>query len=83
MKKVEFVFDEKEDFYFTLVGALTGFTAGYALTIYTHLSWKSPPLIVGGKPLVSVIPFFVIAYELTILLGGYLPRITVISLSFR
>ncbi len=112
MKKVEFVFDEKEDFvaklkeivdagispkdirvitpipvhevdeilgthphrskikYFTLVGALTGFTAGYALTTYTHLSWENPPLIVGGKPLVSVIPFFVIAYELTILFGG-------------
>ncbi len=112
MKKVEFIFDEKEDFlnklkelvdagidkkkmrvitpipvhevddilgthphkskikYFTLAGALTGFTTGYALTTYTHLSWESPPLIVGGKPLVSVIPFFVVAYELTILFGG-------------
>ncbi len=112
MKKVEFVFDEKEDFvaklkelvdagispkdirvitpipvhevdeilgthphkskikYFTLAGALTGFTAGYALTTYTHLSWENPPLIVGGKPLVGILPFFVIAYELTILFGG-------------
>ncbi len=67
--------------YFTLIGALTGFTAGYALTIYTHLSWESPPLIVGGKPLVSVIPFFVIAYELTILFGGIATFIGLLILS--
>ena len=52
---------------FTLVGALTGTTAGFALTIWTALKWN---LITGGKPVVSIPPFVVIAFELTILLGG-------------
>ena len=52
---------------FTLVGALTGTAAGFALTIWTALKWN---LITGGKPVVSIPPFVVIAFELTILLGG-------------
>jgi hypothetical protein len=41
--------------------------AGFALCIYTVLRY---PLIVGGKPVVSILPFVVIAFELTILLGS-------------
>ncbi len=52
---------------FTLVGALTGFCTGWALTIYSVGSY---PLIVGGKPLISIPPFGVIAYILTILFGA-------------
>jgi Protein of unknown function (DUF3341) len=52
---------------FTLVGALTGMASGFALTIWTSLKWN---LITGGKPVVSIPPFVVIAFELTILLGG-------------
>jgi molybdopterin-containing oxidoreductase family membrane subunit len=52
---------------FTLVGALIGLTSGFALTIWTALKWN---LITGGKPVVSIPPFVVIAFELTILLGG-------------
>ncbi len=52
---------------FTLVGALTGTAAGFALTIWSSIKWR---LIVGGKPVVSIPPFVVIAFELTILLGG-------------
>ena len=52
---------------FTLVGALTGTASGFALTIWTALKWN---LITGGKPVVSIPPFVVIAFELTILLGG-------------
>jgi molybdopterin-containing oxidoreductase family membrane subunit len=52
---------------FTLVGALTGTAAGFALTIWTALKWN---LITGGKPVVSIPPFVVIAFEMTILLGG-------------
>ena len=52
---------------FTLVGALTGTAAGFALTIWTSLKWD---LITGGKPVVSIPPFVVIAFELTILFGG-------------
>ena len=52
---------------FTLIGALLGFCAGWALTIYSVHSY---PLIVGGKPLVSIPPFGVLAYILTILFGA-------------
>ena len=52
---------------FTLVGGLTGTVSGFALTIWTSLKWN---LVVGGKPIVSIPPFVVIAFELTILLGG-------------
>lgn len=52
---------------FTLAGALTGFLTGWALTIGSVLHY---PLIVGGKPLVSIPPFGVLAYILTILFGS-------------
>jgi molybdopterin-containing oxidoreductase family membrane subunit len=52
---------------FTLIGGLTGTSLGFFLTIYTAEIWK---LVTGGKPVVSIPPFVVIAFELTILLGG-------------
>jgi hypothetical protein len=52
---------------FTLIGGLTGTLSGFALTIWSSLKWN---LVVGGKPIVSIPPFVVIAFELTILLGG-------------
>lgn len=52
---------------FTLVGGLTGAAAGFALAIWTSLDW---PLITGGKPIVSLPPYVVIAFELTILFGA-------------
>ena len=52
---------------FTLIGGLTGTASGFALTIWSALKWN---LVTGGKPIVSIPPFIVIAFELTILLGG-------------
>ena len=52
--------------FFTGSGALTGTITGFAFTIYTVLAW---PLITAGKHLISIPPFIVIAYELTILFG--------------
>ena len=52
---------------FTLIGALLGLTTGFALPIYTVSAW---PLIVGGKPLIAIPAFVVIAFELTILFGA-------------
>ena len=52
---------------FTLVGALTGTASGFIITIWSALKWG---LITGGKPIVSIPPFVVIAFELTILFGG-------------
>lgn len=50
-----------------LVGGLTGFASGWALTVGTALAW---PLRVGGKPIVSWPAFFVIVFELTILFAA-------------
>lgn len=52
---------------FTLVGALTGTATGFALPIWTSLDW---PLVTGGKPIISMPPFVIIAFELTILFGA-------------
>lgn len=52
---------------FTFVGAVSGFIAGLALTIYTTWSW---PIIVGGKPYISLPPYILIAYVLVILFGA-------------
>ncbi len=52
---------------FAFTGALCGFAFGLFLTIYSVLSW---PLIIGGKPLISIPPFLIIAYTLTILFGA-------------
>ena len=52
---------------FTLVGGLVGFCTGWALTIGSAMHY---PLIVGGKPVVSIPPFGVLAYILTILFGA-------------
>lgn len=52
---------------FTLVGALTGTAAGFAFTIFSVLDW---PLVTGGKPILSIPAFVVIAFEMTILFGA-------------
>ena len=52
---------------YTLVGGILGFLSGLALTILTSLDW---PLRTGGKPIVSIPPYLVIAFEMTILFGG-------------
>lgn len=54
---------------FTLVGGLTGCAAGFGMTIWMSIDW---PLLVGGKPIASIPPYVVIAFELTILLGALL-----------
>ena len=52
---------------FTLVGGLTGAATGFAIAIWTSLDW---PLITGGKSIISLPAFVVIAFELTILFGA-------------
>lgn len=52
---------------FTLVGGLTGAATGFAFTTFTSMDW---PLVTGGKPIVSIPAYVVIAFELTILFGA-------------
>lgn len=51
---------------FALGGASMGAATGLLLTIGTSMQW---PLMTGGQPIVSLPPFFVICFELTILFG--------------
>jgi len=52
---------------FTLIGGLTGAATGFTLPTWTSLDW---PLVTGGKPIISIPPMVVIAFELTILFGA-------------
>ncbi|MCH7549677.1 MAG: DUF3341 domain-containing protein [Candidatus Krumholzibacteriota bacterium] len=52
---------------FVLVGALLGAFTGYAFTAFTSLDW---PMIIAGKPLVSIPPYTIIAFELMVLFGA-------------
>lgn len=51
----------------TLVGGLTGTATGFAFTTWTSVDW---PLVVGGKPIVSIPAYVIIAFELTVLFGA-------------
>jgi hypothetical protein len=53
--------------YVTFFGALTGMAVAFGLTILTSLIWN---MVVGGKAIVSIPPFLVPVFELTILFGG-------------
>jgi hypothetical protein len=51
----------------TLIGGLAGCASGFAMTLWMSYDY---PIVVGGKPLGSIPPYVVIAFELTILLGA-------------
>lgn len=53
--------------FFTLTGAIAGFVLSFLFILFTVFDW---PLITGGKPLVSVPAFIIVAFECTILIGG-------------
>ncbi|MGD9006793.1 MAG: DUF3341 domain-containing protein, partial [Desulfobacteraceae bacterium] len=54
--------------WFTLVGGIVGFFSGFALAAFTATRWD---LIVGGKPVVALVPFFIVGFEFTILFAVF------------
>jgi hypothetical protein len=54
--------------YFTLIGAILGLISGFALAIFCSTQWN---LIVSGKPIISLIPFFIVGFEFTILFAVF------------
>ncbi len=52
---------------FTLAGGLTGAATGFAFTSWTSMDW---PLVTGGKPILSIPAYVVIAFECAILFGA-------------
>lgn len=53
--------------FFTLFGGLLGATCGFGFTVLTSLDW---PISVSAKPIVSIPPFLIIVFELTVLFGA-------------
>jgi hypothetical protein len=53
--------------FLTFPGALLGLLCGVGLTVGTSLSW---PLVTGGKPIVSIPPFVIVIFEVTVLIGS-------------
>lgn len=67
--EIEEVMDEPESIvrFFTLFGAMLGAACGVGFTVLTASDW---PIQVSAKPIVSLPPFMVIIFELTILIGA-------------
>jgi ActD protein len=63
---------------FTLIGGITGLSAGIGMTFWMSLDW---PLLVGGKPIATFPPFVVFMFELMVLLGALSTVAGVIILS--
>lgn len=54
--------------WFTLCGGIIGFISGFGLAAFTATRWD---LIVGGKPIMAIIPFIVVGFEATILFAVF------------
>jgi len=52
---------------FTLIGGLLGVTFGYWIAIWISDYW---PLVVGGKPIASWVPYTIFGFEVMVLIGG-------------
>ena len=52
---------------FTLIGGLAGLTFGYWIPIWISDYW---PIVVGGKPVASWVPYTIIGFELMVLIGS-------------
>ena len=52
---------------YTLIGALAGVTFGYWIPIWISDYW---PLVVGGKPIASWVPYTIIGFEVMVLIGS-------------
>ena len=52
---------------FTLIGGIAGCSIGAWLSLWMSGDW---PLVVGGKPILSIPPYVVIMFEMTILFGA-------------
>ncbi len=51
----------------TLFGGLAGATCGYWIAIWISDYW---PLVVGGKPVASWVPYTIFGFEVMVLFGG-------------
>jgi hypothetical protein len=52
---------------FTLIGGVLGATCGYWIAIWASDYW---PLVVGGKPVASWVPYTIFGFEVMVLFGA-------------
>jgi hypothetical protein len=52
---------------FTLIGGLFGVTCGFWIAIWASDYW---PLVVGGKPIASWVPYTIFGFEVMVLFGA-------------
>jgi hypothetical protein len=52
---------------YTLIGGLLGVTFGYWIAIWASDYW---PLVVGGKPVASWVPYTIFGFEVMVLIGA-------------
>lgn len=52
---------------FTLIGGLLGCTFGFWIAIWASDYW---PMVVGGKPIASWVPYTIFGFEVMVLFGG-------------
>ena len=64
--------------FFTLFGGLLGATCGIGFTVLTSSPW---PIAVSAKPIVSILPYMVIVFELTVLFGALSTFLSLIHIS--
>jgi hypothetical protein len=63
---------------FTLVFGLAGVTFGYWIPVWMSDYW---PLVVGGKPIASWVPFTILGFEVMVLIGGLATVFAMLGLS--
>ncbi len=63
--------------FFTLFFGALGVITAYTFTSWTSVDW---PLPVSAKPLISLVPYTIISFELMVLLGAYGTTLGVVSL---
>lgn len=63
---------------FTLIFGLLGVTFGYWIAIWISDYW---PIVVGGKPVASWVPYTILGFEVMVLVGGLMTVYAMFGLS--
>lgn len=63
---------------YTLIFGLLGVTFGYWIAIWISDYW---PLVVGGKPVASWVPYTILGFEVMVLVGGLMTVYAMFGLS--
>jgi hypothetical protein len=63
---------------FTLIFGLLGMTFGYWIAVWISDYW---PIVVGGKAIATWVPFTILGFEVTVLIGGLMTVYAMFGLS--